>query len=141
MGAVSENLKLLGEYSARMEEGDEQAVYDFFAPEFRSQATDRVNPALSGTDIRGEEIKFWNQARSAFPDMTFDVNVLVEQDDLVVTNWTITGTHTGTAFYDVPPSGDAVRIDGTAILKLRDGMIVEHWGGPHCQNGVGLVAT
>jgi predicted ester cyclase len=140
MSAVSENLKLLGEYSARMEDGDEKAVYDFFAPEFRSQATDRVNPALAGTDIRGEEIRFWNEARSAFPDMTFDVNLLVEQDDLVVTNWTITGTHTGTAFYDVPPSGEAVRIDGTAILKMRDGMIVEHWGGPHCQNGVGLVA-
>jgi hypothetical protein len=22
---------------------------------------------------------------------------------------------------------------------MRDGQIVEHWGGPHCQNGVGLV--
>jgi predicted ester cyclase len=141
MAEPSENLKLLGEYSARMEEGDERAVQDFFAPEFRSQATDRVNPDLAGQDIRGEEVRYWREARSAFPDMDFTVNVLVEQDDLVVTNWTITGTHTGTAFYDVPPSGGAVRIDGTAILRMRDGTIVEHWGGPHCQNGVGLVPT
>lgn len=140
MAEWSENLKLLGEYSARMEEGDEQAVYDFFAPEFRSQATDRVNPDLAGRDIRGEEVRFWREARGAFPDMDFTVNLLVEQDDLVVTNWTITGTHTGSAFYDVPPSGEPVRIDGTAILRIRDGMIVEHWGGPHCQNGVGLIS-
>ena len=28
---------------------------------------------------------------------------------------------------------------GTAILRFRDGKIVEHWGGPHCMRGVGLV--
>ena len=31
-----------------------------------------------------------------------------------------------------------VTINGTAILRMRDGLIVEHWGGPHCQDGVGL---
>ena len=49
------------------------------------------------------------------------------------------GTHTGTAFYDTPPSGDPVEINGTAILRIRDGQIVEHWGGPHCQQGLGLI--
>jgi hypothetical protein len=24
---------------------------------------------------------------------------------------------------------------------VRDGKIVEHWGGPHCQRGLGLVPT
>ena len=79
--------------------------------------------------------------RSAFPDMTFSVNLLVEQDDIVVSNWTVKGTHTGTAFYDVPPSGNPVEINGTAILRIRDGQIVEHWGGPHCQKGLGLITT
>jgi hypothetical protein len=41
-------------------------------------------------------------------------------------------------FYDVAPSGEAVEINGTAVLRLRDGKIVEHWGGPHCQDGLGL---
>ena len=36
------------------------------------------------------------------------------------------------------PSGEPVEINGTAILRIRDGKIVEHWGGPHCQDGVGL---
>jgi rare lipoprotein A len=35
---------------------------------------------------------------------------------------------------------EQVVINGTAVLRIRDGKIVEHWGGPHCQNGVGLVA-
>jgi predicted ester cyclase len=136
--AMSENLKLLGGYSKAMESGDEEAVFAFFAPGFTSHVAPRVNPEVVGTDIRGEELKWWTQVRSAFPDMTFTVDLLIEKDDLVVSNWTVRGTHTGTPFYDVAASGKPVEINGTAILRIRDGRIVEHWGGPHCQDGVGL---
>ena len=77
-------------------------------------------------------------AKTAFPDMEFRVDVLLEVDDLVVSHWTLTGTHSGGAYYDVPPSGARVTINGTAILRLRDGQVVEHWGGPHCMHGIGL---
>ena len=40
---------------------------------------------------------------------------------------------------DVELSGEPVEINGTAILRMRDGKIVEHWGGPHCQGGLGLI--
>ena len=136
---MSENLKMLGEYSKAMEAGDREAVFAFFAPEFSSHVTRRVNPDAVGSDIRGRELQWWTEVRSAFPDFTFSVNLLIESDDLIVSNWTVKGTHTGAAFYDVPPSGEPVEINGTAILRMRDGQIVEHWGGPHCQNGVGLI--
>ena len=136
---VSENLRLLGKYSAAMESGDGEAVYEFFAPGFHSHVTERVTPERVGDDIRGDEQQWWNQARSAFPDMTFSVDLLIESDDLVVSNWTVRGTHTGASFYSVPASGNPVTINGTAILRIRDGQIVEHWGGPHCQEGLGLI--
>jgi ketosteroid isomerase-like protein len=72
---MSENLRTLGEYSAAMEAGDTDAVYEFWSKEFESH----------------------------------------------------------------PPSGEPVEINGTAILRMRDGKIVEHWGGPHCQEGLGLI--
>ena len=90
--------------------------------------------------MRGEEQLWWKQARAAFPDMVFTVDLLIESDDLVVSNWTVKGTHTGTPFYDVPASGEPVIINGTAILRIHDGQIVEHWGGPHCQKGLGLLS-
>jgi steroid delta-isomerase-like uncharacterized protein len=136
---MSENLRLLGKYSAAMESGDGDAVFEFFAESFHSHVTERVNPGRVGADIRGDEQLWWQQARSAFPDMTFTVDLLIESDDLVVSNWTVKGTHTGTAFYDLPPSGQPVTINGTAILRIRDGQITEHWGGPHCQQGLGLI--
>jgi predicted ester cyclase len=136
---MSENLKLLGEYSKAMFEGDTAAVYEFWAPEFVSHVTARVAPDQVGVDIRGHEQEWWSQIMSALPDMDFSVGLLIESDDLVVSNWTVKGTHTGTAFFDVPPSGEPVEINGTAILRIRDGQIVEHWGGPHCQKGLGLI--
>ncbi len=121
-----------------MAAGDYDAVYEYWAPEFRSHTTERVNPAAVGTDIRPEEHKFWRMAKAAFPDMDFRVDVLIEADDLIVSHWTITGTHSGAAYYDVPPSGTRVTINGTAILRMKDGKVVEHWGGPHCMHGIGL---
>jgi predicted ester cyclase len=136
---MSDNLRTLAKYSAAMETGDGDAVFEFFSEDFHSHVTGRVSPERVGTDIRGEEQLWWQQAKAAFPDMSFTVDLLIESDDLVVSNWTVTGTHTGSPFYDVPPSGDRVTINGTAILRIRDGRIVEHWGGPHCQKGLGLI--
>ena len=103
-----------------------------------SHVTRRVNPDAVGTDVRGQELEWWTQVRSAFPDMVFTVELLIESDDLIVSNWTVKGTHTGTPFYDVAASGEPVEINGTAILRMREGQVVEHWGGPHCQDGLGL---
>jgi predicted ester cyclase len=137
---VSENLKILGAYSSAMFAGDTEAVFDFWAPEFHSHVTERVAAERVGTDVRADEQEWWRQVKAAFPDMAFTVELLIEHEDLVVSNWSVRGTHTGDPFFDVAPSGNPVHINGTAILRLRDGKIVEHWGGPHCQNGVGLVA-
>ena len=38
------NLRILGAYSARMAAGDYDAVFDTFAPDFRSHVTGRVTP-------------------------------------------------------------------------------------------------
>jgi predicted ester cyclase len=136
---MSENLRMLGEYSAAMDRGDSNAVFAFWSDDFVSHVTARVAPDKVGTDVRADEQQWWREAKSAFPDMVFTVDLLIESEDLIVSNWTVKGTHTGTAFYDVEPSGEPVEINGTAILRIRDGKVVEHWGGPHCQDGLGLI--
>jgi predicted ester cyclase len=135
---VSKNLAILGQYSARMSAGDYDAVYEVFAPDFFSHVTPRVSPEAVGTDIRPQEEKFWESAKNAFTDMEFKVELLIESGDLIVSNWTLTGIHDRAPYYDIPPSGQRVTINGTAILRMRDGKVVEHWGGPHCMNGIGL---
>lgn len=137
---MSKNLHNLALYSDRMDKNDYDAVYEYFSDNFMSHVTARVNPADVGKDIRHREHEFWEQAKNAFPDMKFTVNLILESGEHIVSNWTITGTHSGNAYYDVQPSGKKVEINGTAVLRFEDGKVVEHWGGPHCMNGVGLYA-
>ena len=49
---MSDNLRVLGAYSAAMESGDGDAVYAFWAEEFHSHVTTRVSPDKVGTDVR-----------------------------------------------------------------------------------------
>jgi hypothetical protein len=75
---MSDNLRTLAAYSAAMEAGDTEAVYGFWSEDFHSHVTGRVSPDRVGTDIRDSEQQWWDQARSAFPDMTFTVNLVIE---------------------------------------------------------------
>ena len=65
--------------------------------------------------------------RAAFPDWHSDVELLVGEGDLVVEQFTASGTHRGEIF-GVPPSDRAVSMPGINIWRLRDGRIVERWG-------------
>jgi len=137
---MSKNLHDLAIYSDRMSKGDYDAVYEYFDETFFSHVTNRVNPEMAGKDIRHKEHEFWEQSKKALPDdMNFVVNLVLESGEHIVSNWTLTGTHNGESFYDVPASGEKIEINGTAILRFENGKVVEHWGGPHCMNGVGLI--
>lgn len=64
--------------------------------------------------------------RTAFPDATFSIAEFAVADDTVLVRWTMHGTHQGT-FGDIAPTGKEVAMDGIAVLRVRDGMIVENW--------------
>jgi len=142
MGKKSNNLRLLAEYTDRIKKGDTAAVYEFFAPGFVSHVAKRVAPKTLGSDIRAGEVMFWEESAKAFPDREFTVEKVweVEEEGIVIANWTMRGTHTGGSYFGVPASGKEVEINGTGIVRFEDGKIVEHWGGPHCMHGIGLLA-
>jgi steroid delta-isomerase-like uncharacterized protein len=64
--------------------------------------------------------------RSAFPDLTVEIQDIVTEGDLVVFHDHVTATSTG-EFFGVPPSGTAVDWTEIHFLRVRDGQIVEHW--------------
>jgi predicted ester cyclase len=64
--------------------------------------------------------------RASFPDAAFAVNDLNATGDTAVVRWTMTGTQTG-VYQGIAPTGAAVVIDGSAILRFADGLIVENW--------------
>ena len=70
-----------------------------------------------------KEAKGW---RSAFPDLTVEVDIMVAEGDLVAVRWTARGTNTGTG-NGIPATGRKVQVSGTAIFRFVDGRIAEEW--------------
>lgn len=70
-----------------------------------------------------KEAKGW---RSAFPDLTVKVDLMVAEGDLVAVRWTARGTNTGTG-NGIPVTGRKVQVSGTAIFRFVGGKIAEEW--------------
>jgi steroid delta-isomerase-like uncharacterized protein len=79
-------------------------------------------------DIVGPEAErnFVATALAAFPDLRFEAQHLVAEDDLVVGRLTVQGTHRG-EFMGVPASGRHVDIETVETFRLLDGKIAEQW--------------
>jgi len=72
------------------------------------------------------ERQFIATVLAAFPDLNFETQQLVAEDDLVVSRLTAHGTHRG-EFMGVPPSGRHVDFQSVDIYRLSDGKIAEQW--------------
>ncbi len=64
--------------------------------------------------------------RRAFPDLTFDVELILAEDDLVAARWTMRGTNTG-EWGGQEPTGRSVAFSGMNVFRVRDGRVVEIW--------------
>jgi steroid delta-isomerase-like uncharacterized protein len=91
----------------------------------------------SGADIRAtpdarRRVRAYITAyRTAFPDLTVEIDDLVNAEDAVTLCWTIQGTHLGhfshpdVESFGLAPTGRAARWSGISLFRLRDGHIVE----------------
>jgi steroid delta-isomerase-like uncharacterized protein len=113
-----------------VEARDASKIDEFFAPGYVSHNTP---PGWPG-GVEGVR-RFLEMFDEALPDLTVTIDVLVADDDLVAARTTTRGTHRG-PLLGIPPSGRPVEVDGTDIVRIQDGRIVEHWG---LTNSVGLL--
>lgn len=85
-------------------------------------------PGGLGKPFKGPEgaKEFIGRLREGFPDITFEVEDMVAEGDLVATRWTATGTHGG-EFMGYEPTENEAAIGGMTFLRFRNGTIVEGW--------------
>ena len=69
---------------------------------------------------------YYSAIRSAVPDAHYEVDDLIAEDDKVVVRWRLLGTHQGN-FQGIAPTGRAIVLEGIAIYRVEDGMLVERW--------------
>jgi steroid delta-isomerase-like uncharacterized protein len=62
----------------------------------------------------------------AFPDLNVTVEDEIAEGEMVVTRWTIRGTHQGD-LEGIAPPGQQIELEGITIHRIEGGKIVEEW--------------
>ena len=88
---------------------------------------------LSGDDRNPEPERgieaFRRHAESvprAFPDVHFDIEDVIAEDDRVMVRIVLSGTHEG-PFLGVEPTGEEIAMSAIVVYRFEDGKIVERW--------------
>lgn len=81
------------------------------------------------------QAKIASDFRRAFPYLTFHMDVILAEDDLVAARWTAAGTQSG-QWGNLRPPGDRACFARVNIFRIRDGKIVEIW---NHRNDLGLM--
>ncbi len=67
---------------------------------------------------------YYNNFLDGFSDIEFTMKNVFGQNDNLVKHWNFKGTHTGT-FFGIPATGRTVDLDGTTIIKMKNGKIAQ----------------
>jgi predicted SnoaL-like aldol condensation-catalyzing enzyme len=71
--------------------------------------------------------KFFTNTFKSIPDFGYTIKRIVAEGDFVMLWAATTGTHTGGAWLDHPPTGNKININVVDIFRFQDGKIAEHW--------------
>jgi steroid delta-isomerase-like uncharacterized protein len=91
--------------------------------------SDAVIHDPGGAEYRGADVirRAVEAFLDAFPDLRFDVEDRIAENDRVAIRFRAGGTHRG-EFRGVAPTGKAMSYTGVIIIRFEDGKIAEYWG-------------
>lgn len=72
------------------------------------------------------QAKIASDFRRAFPDLRFDVDLVLADGDLVAARWTASGTNLG-PWGALAATGKAATFSGVNIFRFANGKVVEIW--------------
>jgi len=107
-------------------QGKLEVIDQLFSPKctFHDPVGDVVKPR-SSHDLEGFKDDVV-AIRTALPDVHYEIDGLVAENNEVVTRWTAQGTHSGTALA-VAATNKKVTITGMTACKFDQGRIVDHF--------------
>jgi len=109
-------------YDEVWDKGNTEVAFEAFADDYVRHDL-RPTQALPGG---AGQAKVAADFRAAFPDLSFRVDLIIGEGDLVAARWTASGTHAG-PWGEVPPSGRTVTFHGANFFRLQGGKVVEIW--------------
>jgi steroid delta-isomerase-like uncharacterized protein len=109
-------------YEEVWNKGSTDVALDVFADDYVRHDL-RPTKALPGAE--GQR-RIAEDFRSAFPDLTFNVDLVLAEGDLVAARWTARGTNTG-MWGDMAPTGKSATFSGVNIFRFAHGKVIEIW--------------
>lgn len=89
--------------------------------------SDLPSRLIRRTALKEQLKRFFEELFEGFPDMRVTVHEPVIGEDLAAWRGVIEATHLG-EFMGIPATGKRVTIKEYHIERMRDGLMVEHWG-------------
>ncbi len=102
------------------EKGDFEAYKEVVAPEYVWYLPSRSTQPIS----REGTIEFGKMLRNGFPDLSYSIEDLIAEDDIVISRFIFRGTHEG-EFQGIPATGNKVEMSGFMMTRIENGKLVE----------------
>ena len=123
--AAGANTSVVRRYIAEVwEKNNPAAIDDFLAPPYRRYVASTGAPLTR--DGQKQRLAAF---RTAFPDMQLTIEDMLTEGDRVAFRSTLRGTHRG-SFLGIPSTGRTVTVSLIDVMRIEQGQIIEHWGGP-----------
>jgi len=120
-------LEITSQYVAALAAADTDRMDALRSPDY---VLDFVyGDASESSPLSLEETKqFWPSWLAGFPEMDYEVTRTIAAKDVVVTQWTFTGTHSnplGPPIFDqlLEPTGRTVMFRGVSVYDIDEGLI------------------
>jgi steroid delta-isomerase-like uncharacterized protein len=113
---IMKNL-ILRLYNEVWNQGKMEVVDEIYAPNFQ---TSLVAGGKEGFK------KYVAGLKAGFPDLKFRTDNQFTEGDMVASQWTVTGTQTG-SFMGIPPTGKKATIVGVSFNRIENGKIAQSW--------------
>ena len=121
--AIDINKKLVLQfYEEVWSRGNVDFADQVFAPDYIRHD---LRPSAAPQGPEGQK-KIAADFRAAFPNLQVHIDLMVAEDDLVATRWTMEGTLTG-RWGSVAPTGRHARFSGVNIFRIHNSQVVELW--------------
>ena len=122
-----EAIEIISEYVSALAAGDTEQMNSLRAPDFELDFV--YSDADESAPLTSEETRqFWPSWLAGFPEKDYQITRTIAAEDVVVTQWVFTGTHSeplGSPLFDEPvaPTGRTILFRGVSIYDIKDGLI------------------
>lgn len=124
--AARTSRELLKIFIEALNEHDMEKFASIYTPNgYIQHQTLTTNASAAGG--REAVVSYFAKRIEAFPDMSVTTDATVFEGDKLCANLVYSGTHKG-EYLGIAPTGRHVSFNSTDIIKVRGGLMVEHWG-------------